>query len=207
MMIAPTDKIRPFPIKPSTDNVVDRALHGMLDTDGNGKVSKDEWKKSGRDAESFKMHDANGDGTISEQEFTQTRQFEREFNAKDWSGDGALSRFEFEGRKLFGSIGGGVLKNFEKADKAIGGAVEGAKDMMLRCMPPILRDRFAQFDQDGDGKVSKAEYVEGRRNETNRIDWNHIRPLPMPMPHKLPLEKVVSMGDEYSVSHKAAANG
>ena len=172
-MIAPIDRT-PF-IKKLTPNydTVDRALHGMLDTDGNGKVCKDEWTKSGRSEDSFKAFDGNGDGSISEAEFVQAKRFEREFNAKDQNGTGFLTRLEFQGQKFFGVLGGGLLKATEKAESAV---MEG-KDAFLRCMPPMIRDRFANFDADRDGKVSKEEYIAGRRQEESRLipfqPWIH----------------------------------
>ena len=173
-MIAPIDNRiwQPKP-QPNTD-VIDRAVHGMMDVDGNGNVTKDEWKRAGRDAASFALFDANHDGKISENEFAATRKLEREFNAKDYDGSGFLSRFEFQGIRHFGVIGGGMIKAVEKGEALAG----DAKDMMLRCMPPFIRDRFASFDADRDGKVSKEEYIEGRRKEAfpiHRDPW--IRPL------------------------------
>lgn len=165
MMIAPIDRT-PFIKKPGPNyDTVDRALHGMLDTDGNGKVSKDEWTKSGRTEDAFKMFDADADGSISEHEFVQTRRYEREFNAKDRNGSGFLTRLELQGLKYFGTMGGGLLKATEKAEATL---AEG-KDLALRCLPPFIRDRFAGFDADRDGKVSKEEYVAGRRKEETRI--------------------------------------
>lgn len=172
MMIAPIDRKIPWPPKPVTNtDVIDRALHGMLDTDGNGKVAKDEWNRAGRDDASFALFDANKDGSVSEDEFAKTRKYEREFNEKDKNGSGVLGRLEFEAKKFINHLGGGILHKFEAGEKAI----DGAKDLMLRCVPPFFRDRFASFDKDRDGTVSKEEYVAGRRREESVIrptPWN-----------------------------------
>lgn len=167
MVMAPTDR-RPFPFPTlpaplpiSTNNeVVDRATHGLLDGNGDGNVAKDEWKKAGWTADRFKLFDANNDGQVSEKEFTQSRRFEREFNAKDQNGDGLLSRPEFEGiRRLIGN-------HFDSVGKGLIEGAEKASDLVMRCMPPMLKDRFASADKDGDGNVSKAEFFASRQKDS-----------------------------------------
>ena len=154
MMIAPIDR-RPFPVLPpavgTADAAADRATHALLDGNGDGNVTRDEFKRAGWSQDRFKLFDADGDGKVSEREFTQARRFEREFNAKDGNDDGFLSRPEFEGIRRFI---GDIRPTFE-----------GAKDMVMRCMPPLIRDRFASADKDGDGKVSKEEFFAARRKD------------------------------------------
>ncbi|MFP5502975.1 MAG: hypothetical protein ACLGIN_10835, partial [Candidatus Sericytochromatia bacterium] len=48
---------------------------------------------------------------------------------------------------------------------------------------PGLKDRFARFDADQDGSVSKAEYMAGRRKEEQ---W--VRPTPLPGPILKPIQ-------------------
>ena len=178
-MIAPIDR-RVFPIKPSANETADRAAHVVMDTDGNGKLSQDEWARSGRDAASFHLFDADKDGAISEDEFAKTRKYEREFNEKDRDGSGVLGRLEFQANKFITHFGGGVLHKMEATEKVAEKAFVGTKDMMLRCMPPFIRDRFASFDTDRNCTVSKEEYIEGRRREERPIKIHpFIQPTPL----------------------------
>jgi Ca2+-binding EF-hand superfamily protein len=170
----------PLPL-PEPTNGVDQATFALLDGDGDGKISKDEWKRSGWTDDRQKLFDADGDGNVSEKEFTETRRYEREFNDKDENGDGSLTRRELNGfnlglnpfpidRPWFAKLADKAgLKDVLAAGK---GAAEEAGDKLsdgLKCIIkpdfPVLKDRFGRFDADGDGKVSKEEYVAGRRKE------------------------------------------
>lgn len=177
-MMAPIDrKFHVLPLPVNQDAIVDRATHAMLDGDGSGKVSRDEWARAGWSADRFAAFDADGDGSITQTEFSNGRRYEREFDSKDWNKDGGLSRLEFNGLKLyvnnhFSAVGGGMLKAFEQGGKLT--------DTMLRCMPPMIRDRFMSYDTNRDGEVSRNEYVAGKNRENRITVWRgpeHIMPL------------------------------
>lgn len=174
MVMAPIDRLprplphpMPSPLPQSTDALVDKLAFQMIDGNGDNAVSEQEWQKAGWTADRFEAFDGNGDGKVTQAEFQTARRHEREFNAKDRNGDGELSRLEMNG-----------LQHFQAGIKGkIGGALGGAKDALLKCIPPALVDRFARYDADKDGSVSKAEYMAGRRKEETLI-----RPTPLPGP-------------------------
>lgn len=177
---------RPFPTLQPT-NTVDAATFDLLDGDGNGKISGDEWKRSGWTADRQKAFDGDANGDVSRTEFMDGRRFEREFNAKDRNGDGKLSRTEMMGvwlgqigRKvpfLSDAIGAGE-KLTQTAEKLTESADAKLSDAIGLKRPPSpffpLKDRFTTFDKNQDGAVSKEEYIAGRRNESNRI----LKPWP-----------------------------
>jgi hypothetical protein len=144
------------------DNTADQAAFTVMDGDGDNTLSKDEWKRAGWSDDRFKQFDADGDGKVSRDEFLQARRYENEFNSKDWNKDGALNRQEFEGFRYM-------------LDK-VGGAAKDAMQKVANCLPfPGLKDRFQQFDTNNDGKVSKEEYMAGRRKEDQRpIYWQPL---------------------------------
>lgn len=179
---------QPFPLP--VGNPVDEAVFDMLDGDGNGKLSADEWKGAGWAADRQAAFDTNGNGEISRDEFRQGRRFEREFTAKDRDGNGSLNRTELLGR-VFRHLGDNPLLAKLPGAKAVLGAgakVADSLDAMIalpqkHILP--LKDRFTTFDADRDGQVSKAEYIQGRRNESilNPTPIGPIFPHPI---HKLP---------------------
>jgi hypothetical protein len=73
----------------------DAAAHAMMDINADGKLSKDEWVRTGRSAEMFDAYDKDGDGKVSEKEYVSGRKAEREFASKDTDGDGSLSFSEW----------------------------------------------------------------------------------------------------------------
>lgn len=123
----------------------DAAAHAMMDINADGKLSKDEWSRTGRSAEMFAAYDKNGDGKVCEKEYVNGRRAEREFAAKDHDGDGSLNFREWSGMA------------WRKGCLALG----GMSDKMLRCMNPFDFGwrRFNSQDTNNDGKLSAAEYV------------------------------------------------
>ena len=176
-------KPMPMPLPgplPGKTNPVDQAVFDLLDGDGNGKISGDEWKASHWTPERQQLFDADGDGQVSRREFTEARRLEREFNAKDRNGDGKLERKEFAPifRKLPANplwAKAGELKDSlkDKLAEAVGGAAEAAKH--LSPLRPY-KDRFATMDENRDGAVSKEEYFAARRQEQQPIlkPWQPI---------------------------------
>jgi Ca2+-binding EF-hand superfamily protein len=171
MVMAPIDRkfppLRPIPVF-TPDTAVDNATFDVLDGNGNDSLSQDEWKSAGWTADRFKAFDGNGDGQVSRKEFTDARRYEREFNSKDWNKDGELNRSELQGLIKFASAG------ISKMQDAVGGSAQA----ILKCMPSMIRDRFATMDTDKSGGVSKEEYMKGRRREESPIIWRDgIQPL------------------------------
>jgi hypothetical protein len=181
---------QPLPL-PGTPTV-DDATFDLIDGDGNGKLSTDEWKGAGWTADRQAAFDTNGNGEITRDEFRQGRRFEREFNAKDFNGDGQLSRTEFLGR-IFHRLGENPMLAKLPGVKAALGAGAKAIASLDAMFPPSkhlvpIKDRFTTFDADRDGQVTKAEYIKGRRNESilNPTPIGPVTPI-FPHPsHKLP---------------------
>jgi EF hand/EF-hand domain pair len=167
---------RPFPgFQPS--NPVDQATFDLLDGDGNGKLSGDEWKRAGWTADRQKAFDADGNGEVSRTEFTDGRRFEREFNDKDRNGDGKLDRNEFFGMWFRKLADNKVLDKVPGMKEALGAGeklADKVDDVLIKKPFFPFKDRFSTFDKDGDGAVSKQEYIAGRRDESQRI----IKPWP-----------------------------
>lgn len=185
---------RPFPVLQPT-NPVDQATFDLLDGDGNGKLSGDEWKRAGWTADRQAAFDADGNGEVSAKEFHSGRRFEREFNSKDLNGDGKLSRAEFLGvwfRKLndnplLAKLGG-VKEAIGAGEKLAEKAASKFDALIAHPGPAIWRDRFGAADKNRDGAVTKDEYLAARRAETQPV----LKPWP---PIHYSLDKV-----------KAAAN-
>jgi hypothetical protein len=179
---------QPLPL-PGTPTV-DDAVFDMIDGDGSGKLSADEWTGAGWTADRRAAFDTNGNGEITRDEFRQGRRFEREFNAKDANGDGRLSRTEFLG-VMFRRLGDNPLLAKLPGAKAALGAGAKAIASLDAMFPPSkhlvpIKDRFATFDADRDGQLTKAEYLKGRRNESilNPTPIGPVFPI-----HKSPLRE------------------
>ncbi|HEY9723178.1 MAG TPA: EF-hand domain-containing protein [Oscillatoriaceae cyanobacterium] len=166
MLAAPFDRSKkngfPFPITPTPlptvpadPSVADQAAFTVLDGNGDGSVSKDEWTRAGWTADRFQAFDANGDGKISQDEFLKARSDERDFQDKDTNHDGSLTEKEFESQGTWLSKLGGAVQN------AIG-FFPGSGQLMTQAQ------RFKKYDKNGDGKVSEAEYIAGRRAEDSQ---------------------------------------
>jgi Ca2+-binding EF-hand superfamily protein len=159
------------------------ARFAAMDKNGDGFVSKDEMQaaraemrskyeeRRGDPAERFARMDANGDGKVTLDEMKQAaearmaekgrdgglsdRQAERieaHFKRADANGDGAVTLEEMQAaRKMHGG----------KDDAAHGGKSEDRHG-----------DRFARLDTDGDGKISRAEFLAGADRMFERLDRN-----------------------------------
>jgi hypothetical protein len=133
----------------------ERAAHAMMDLNADGKLSKDEWSRTGRTSEMFAAYDADRDGAISEQEYVNGREAERAFARRDRNGDGVLTKDEW-------SILG-IRLPFNPA-LAAAGMAESVRGFIASCIQPtsgVLRG-FEAFDADKNGKVTAAEYVKER---------------------------------------------
>lgn len=144
----------PVPRPITLPNTADQATFQVLDGDGNGKVSRDEWVRAGWTADRFEAFDANNDGQVTQQEFMQGRRYEREFNQKDWNGDGKLSRGELNGFQ-------NLMYKAQSAAKGIANAAIDKVDGFF----PGFADKFGRYDTNDDGAVSKKEYFQARRRE------------------------------------------
>ncbi|MNS81832.1 EF hand [compost metagenome] len=163
-----------------------QATFDLLDGDGNGKLSGDEWKRAGWTADRLTAFDADGNGELSAREFQSGRRFEREFNSKDLNGDGKLSRTEFLGvwfKKLADTP---LLAKLAGVKEALGAGEKPAEKAVAKLdagfahpSPTIWRDRFSQADTNRDGAVSKGEYLAARRQETTPViqHWPIHRPV------------------------------
>lgn len=170
-----------FPRPLPTIDPADRAAHVALDADGNGSLSKAEARRAGFAADRFESFDANKDGQISEKEFTRGRQLEREFNKKDANNDGFLSRSEFHG---FRSLMTDVAEKFKGGGEAIRDMMYRGPGNLLEKWVPGVKDPFAAADTNGDGQLSRAEYVASKHKEAKPFPTD-IRPLPMPRPNPM----------------------
>ncbi|MDB5101000.1 MAG: hypothetical protein JWM80_5421 [Cyanobacteria bacterium RYN_339] len=177
-----------FPPRPITlPNTADQATFQVLDGDGDNKVSRDEWIRAGWTADRFEAFDGDGDGNVSQQEFMQARRFEKEFNQKDWNGNGDLSRLEMNG-----------FQNIMYKAKQMGNI---AIDGINKCFPGF-KDRFGSFDTDGNGQVSKKEYIDGRRKEESFI--RPFQPHPFPIYNLDNVRPTLYKGVEAKVSNGLA---
>jgi Ca2+-binding EF-hand superfamily protein len=119
----------------------------------------------------FWLLDRNGDGTIDKQEIAALRGVV--FDALDLNGDGTFTKDE--ARETFKNvrahiadrvanvIRNGPAKTIEKRDKAM--AVLGLDDADSVARADFISkdtELFAKADKDGDGKISKAEFVAAR---------------------------------------------
>jgi len=140
-----------------------------LDKDGDGKVSKDEYR--GPD-EMFVKLDADGDGALSADEARQMGRIMNEltwekvdrqamFKAIDADGDGVVTQDEF----MAASLAEIVSKAQQQARKSLyGGAARSGREKGKR------GDPISRLDKDGDGKLSKDELPEKMQGKFDRLD-------------------------------------
>lgn len=140
-----------------------------LDADGDGKVSKDEYR--GPD-EAFVRLDADGDGFVCAEEARQAGKVLNEltwervdrqamFKAIDADGDGVVTQDEFMGASLAEVVG----KAMQQARMAMYG--KGARAGREKRKKG---DFLSRLDKDGDGKLSKDELPEKMQQKFDRLD-------------------------------------
>jgi hypothetical protein len=126
----------------------------QFDSDGDGKVSKDESPEQMRSF--FDRMDGNGDGFIDQDEVDAMR---RRFESRDApsESDGGLRRGPDDGGER--GFGGGGSDDGPESGSGQRGGGGGQRDLM-------------QYDADGDGKVSMDEAPERMRGFFDRMDGN-----------------------------------
>lgn len=143
----------------STASVVDaqpRMRFAEMDRNGDGAVTRQEWRGSER---SFERHDWNGDGVLSGDEVRPGARPQRDLEAADH----AANRYE---RTLVWTEQG-----FRSLDHDADGRLEAAEwhfDL----------ETFRRIDRDGDGVVTLAEYFgdrwdDDRDDRFDDLDWNN----------------------------------
>jgi Ca2+-binding EF-hand superfamily protein len=140
-------------------------------------------EKHGPPGESFKIFDADGDGKISRAEFVKgskeldvpEARANALFDEVDANGDGEISPKEWENamgldqkelrQKILGKLDQPPEDIFDKADKDDDGYLtpeEAQKALEKAGMTPAeAKEAMKAMDKDGDGKISRKEWMEG----------------------------------------------
>lgn len=170
------------------DNV--QAFIAEFDTDGDGRVTWAEFEQFRRTR--FDATDSNHDGTLSEAEYvqefadrlhaqlageiaTQMKQADARFDALDTDKNGTVSRGEFDaaGENTWQGGQRALAERGAKTDKAMPDRARHSPGLLLSMPTSHSAEGFlALYDTNGDGKVSRAEYDEGRANQFARSDRN-----------------------------------
>lgn len=101
----------------------------------------------------FAEMDQDKDGFLTDAEFKQ--QLEDLFTRADKNGDGVLERREMRG--------------FRAAAAAAGAAPAGAA-LTRDEVATFAASRSSHFDTDGDGRISEAEFIDGRLRDFDKAD-------------------------------------
>jgi len=121
----------------------DRNLIQMLDTDKDGRVSREESSKAAveRANQRFDQLDANKDGYITQEEVDAAR------------------------KKVRGEMGKRGAEAWKAADKDGDGAISRSE---AEAGMPMLFRRFDQLDANKDGKITRDEMPQGKRTDDGR---------------------------------------
>jgi len=99
----------------------------------------------------FKKYDANGDGIITKEEYFVF--IDQRFKKMDLDGDGIITKEELLESRFYTFLPELALAVFRDSDTDGNGKI--TKDEMMEAE----QIRFAQMDQDGNHKLSQAEFV------------------------------------------------
>ncbi|MGY6215075.1 hypothetical protein ACW73L_07935 [Methylolobus aquaticus] len=130
----------------------------LVDTDGDGKISKAEIEAA-RGTE-FKAADTDGDDslTLAELKSWMARRVEDRFKALDTDGNGLVSPAELTSGKS-GRRATMLSNLLKQGDLDGGGSLSLEEFRLLASSASKAGLFFAGMDANGDGKVSKAEYL------------------------------------------------
>lgn len=129
------DETKPAAAEPAKEK---QGFLQKFDSNGDGKVGKDEFKSSME--KRFQLMDTDGNGTVSVEEFQQYREQQQGDKGKakkiakhDTDGDGSISKEEFLAPRI-----------------------------------KRLEAKFAELDKNGDGKLSANEIPDGKKDKKQK---------------------------------------
>ena len=141
-------------------------LMAKLDTNGDGKISKEEF--AAVRAGVFQKLDKNGDGYIEPNELPQAKRRAlglvlRRLKRMDTNGGGRISKDEWKGRPAV----------FAKLDRNADGFIEPweLRETGRRAVAGKVVAALKRMDTDGDGRISKKEW-KGRPEVFAKLDRN-----------------------------------
>jgi Ca2+-binding EF-hand superfamily protein len=152
------------------------ARFARLDADGDGVVTREEFNESGmrRAGRMFRQLDADGDGELTMAEFTANvaDRAERMFSRMDRDGDGRvtaedrprnLARADRPGQAGMGPRGmGREMRELMRGDGMTAESLAGL-------MEERAGARFDRLDADGDGMISREEFMAGLGERAERM--------------------------------------
>jgi Ca2+-binding EF-hand superfamily protein len=140
-----------------------REMHQRLDTDGDGKISREEWS---RRPEGFARMDKNGDGFLTPDEMRPGR-FQRQGAGRrgprmmDQNGDGQIARDEWKG----------PAEVFDRLDANRDGSITREEFKAGRQHDRRGKHGLRSMDQDQNGQITREEW-KGQAELFNRLDSN-----------------------------------